>query len=80
MRTKEALQLRIFQLCDERNLTINALCRVCGITQSTLNNVVNGRNNSTTVSTVQKICDGLEIDLPRFFDSDLFRNLEQEIY
>ncbi len=64
----------------ERDLTINGLSRVCGITQSTLNNIINGRNNSANVSTIQKICDGLEIDLPTFFDSDLFRNIEQEIY
>jgi DNA-binding Xre family transcriptional regulator len=80
MRTKEALCLRIQQLCDERNLTVNGLSARCGMTQSTLNNIVSGRNNSTTVSTVQKICDGLEMELPDFFNSDLFRNLEQEIY
>lgn len=80
MRSKRAIQLRIMDLCYDRNLTLNGLARVCGITQSTLNNIVSGRNNSTTVSTIQKICDGLEIDLPQFFDSDLFRNLEQEIY
>lgn len=80
MRTKEALQLRIIELCNLNDLTLNGLCYLCGITQSTLNNMISGRNNSITVSTVQKICDGLEIDLPTFFDSDLFRNIEQEIY
>lgn len=80
MRTKEALCLRIQQLCTEQNLTLNGLSARCGITQSTLNNIVSGRNNSTTVSTVQKICDGLEMELPEFFNSELFRDLEQEIY
>ena len=80
MRSKEALQMRVRELCDQRRLTLNGLCAVSGITQSTLNNLVSGRNNSATVSTVQKICDGLCMDLPTFFDSDLFRNLEQEIY
>lgn len=79
MRSKEALRLRILELCDTHNLTLNGLCTICGITQSTLNNLIRGRNNSLTVSTVQKICDGLEMDLPEFFDSDLFRNIEQEI-
>ena len=78
LRCKEAVQKRIFQLCDANNLTLNALSRICGITQSTLNNIVSGRNNSTNVATIQKICDGLEIDLPTFFDSDLFRNMDQE--
>ena len=57
-------------------LTVNGLSTRCGITQSTLNNIVSGRNNSATVATIQKICDGLDMELPEFFDSDLFRNLE----
>lgn len=46
MRSKEALQIRILNLCDENELSLNALGARCGITQSTLNNIVNGRNNS----------------------------------
>jgi len=79
LRSKEALRLRILQLCRMHCLSVHGLCRVCGITQSTMNNIICGRNNSTTIATVQKICDGLEMDLPEFFDCDLFRNLEQEI-
>ena len=79
MRSKEALQRRILELCNSRNLTINGLSTLCGITQSTINNIVSGRNNSANISTIQKICDGLEIDLPTFFNSDLFRNIEQEV-
>ena len=79
MRSKEALQLRIMELCDENNLTVNALARVSGITQSTLNNITGGRNNSATVSTIKKLCDGVGIDLPTFFDSPLFKDLEQEV-
>ena len=75
----EATRRRILELCTERNITINKLATVCGITQSTLNNIVGGRNNSTTVSTIKKICDGLEITILDFFSSDLFLRLEQEI-
>lgn len=80
MRTKDALRIRIMELCMENGLTLNGLSNRCGITQSTLSNIISGRNNSTTVATVQKICDGLGMELVTFFDSDLFRNLEQEIY
>ena len=75
----EACRIRIRQLCDERNITYNKLAILSGMTQSTLNNIISGRNNSATVSTIKKICDGLEITINDFFDSDLFRNLEQEI-
>ena len=74
-----AVKLRIIELCEENNITVNKLSTLCGITQATLNNIVSGRNNSTTVSTVKKICDGLNISITEFFQSSLFENLEQEI-
>ena len=79
MNIGEAVKLRIIELCKDNNITINKLSTLCGITQSTLNNIVSGRNNSTTVSTVKKICDGLELNIIEFFSSSLFENLEQEI-
>ena len=79
MNIGEAVKLRILELCRQRDITLNKLSTICGITQSTLNNIVSGRNNSTTVSTIQKICDGLEISIIDFFTSPLFENLEQEI-
>lgn len=51
-----------------------------GVTQSTLNNIVGGRNHSTTVSTLQKVCDGLNITITEFFASDIFAEIEQEIH
>lgn len=79
MRIGEAVRLRLMELCRERNITLNKLSTICGITQSTLNNIISGRNSTTTVSTIQKICDGLEITILDFFSSPIFENLEQEI-
>jgi transcriptional regulator with XRE-family HTH domain len=75
----EACRKRILELCNERNITVNKLATISGVTQSTINNIVNGRNSSTTVSTVKKLCDGLEMSIIEFFNSALFENLEQEI-
>jgi transcriptional regulator with XRE-family HTH domain len=75
----EAVRQRIIQLCQERNITVNKLSGISGVTQSTVNNIVSGRNNSTTVSTIKKLCDGLGITIDEFFLSDLFSGLEQEI-
>ena len=75
----DAVRIRIFELCDERNISINKLCGQSGITQSTVNNIVNKRNKSTTISTVKKICDGLDITIEEFFDSAVFCDLEPEI-
>ena len=79
MNIGEATRQRILELCKLNNITPNKLSTISGITQSTINNIISGRNNSATVSTVKKICDGLEITIVQFFESDLFQNLEQEI-
>ena len=55
------------------------LCTISGVTQSTVNNIISGRNNSVTVATIKKLCDGLDITIEDFFCSELFRDLEQEI-
>ena len=54
MRVSEAVKLRILDLCQEHHITLNKLSTICGITQSTLNNIISGRNATTTVSTTQK--------------------------
>ncbi len=79
MTLKEAIIQRIFDLVDEHGLTVNSLATASGITQSTLNNIVNGRNKSTTASTIKKICDGLGITIQDFFDDPIFQDLEQEV-
>ena len=79
MRSKRALQIRILDLCYDHDLSLNALSARCGITQSTLNTIITGRNNSITIQTVLRICRGLDMDLQEFFDDDIFRDIEQEI-
>ncbi len=79
MTVSEAVRQRILDLCRERNITVNRLSTLSGVTQSTVNNIVSGRNHSTTVSTIQKLCDGLGITLEDFFACPLFRDLEQEV-
>ena len=75
----EAVKERILELCVEQNITINKLATRSGVTQSTIQNIVSGRNNSTTISTIKKLCDGLDISIAAFFSSEIFENLEQEV-
>ena len=79
MTVGEAVRQRIIQLCQERNISINKLSGISGVTQSTVNNIVSGRNNSATVSTIKKLCDAFEITLGEFFSTPEFDALEQEI-
>jgi transcriptional regulator with XRE-family HTH domain len=75
----EAVKKRILELCDERDITINKLSTICGLTQSTLNNIIHRQGSKPTVATIKKICDGLEITMAQFFTSPIFDQLEQEI-
>ncbi len=79
MRIGEAVAERIEQLCREKEITINKLGTISGVTQSTLNNIVSGVSKNPTISTIKKICDGLNISIVQFFDTPGFRDLEQEV-
>ena len=79
MNIGEAVKERILELCRERNISINKLSDMSGVTQSTVNNIISGRNHSATISTVKKLCDGLGITIEEFFHSELFCDLEQEL-
>lgn len=75
----EAVKECILELCQQRNLSINKLNSISGVTQSTVNNIISGRNRSTTISTIKKLCDGLDITIEEFFHSELFHNFEKEL-
>jgi len=74
-----AVKERILQLCDANGISVNKLCTISGVTQSTINNLTSGRNKSVTIATIKKLCDGLNISIQEFFNDPLFENLEQEI-
>ena len=74
-----AVRERILELCEINHITVNHLAAISGVTQSTLNNIVSGRNKSATISTIKKLCDGLGITIVEFFNTQTFLSLEQEL-
>ena len=79
MKIKQAVGERIIELCRERNLAINALANNAGVPASTLKSIVNKGSDNPGIKTIKKICDGFEITITEFFDTSVFRLLEQEI-
>ena len=79
MRTKEAIANRILQLCNERNIAINELENLSGISPSTVYSILNEKSQNPGAITIKKLCDGLEITLGEFFNTPEFDSLEQEI-
>lgn len=80
MNISAAVAERILEFCKERNITVNKLSNMSGVTQSTVNDIVNHRAKNIGIVTIKKLCDGLEITITDFFDTDSFRKLEQELY
>ncbi|MFR8010788.1 MAG: helix-turn-helix domain-containing protein [Clostridia bacterium] len=79
MGVKEAVVLRFQELCRLREIRLNELATRSGVTPSTVYSMVSNRRHDITMVTIKKLCDGLDISLSEFFDSPLFKNLEQEI-
>lgn len=80
MTLSDAMKKRILELCDGvgEGITINKLCTMSGITQSTISTFFNEENRVLKVLTIYQLCGGLGITLKDFFDSKYFLNLDDE--
>ena len=79
MNTALTVRNRILQLCGEHDLTINKLATISAIAPSSIKNILYGKSKDPKLTTIKKICDGLEITLGEFFSTPEFDSLEQEI-
>ncbi|MPN59577.1 hypothetical protein SDC9_207298 [bioreactor metagenome] len=79
MSTLNAVTQRIEELCRERNITINALSYLCGVSNSTIKSIFYGKSKNPGIITIKKICDGFGISLIDFFNTEQFIQLDQEI-
>jgi transcriptional regulator with XRE-family HTH domain len=79
MTAKEAVADRIISICKERNIAINALANMSGVSPSTVYSMLNSKSQNPGIVSLQKLCDGLDISLRYFFNDSIFENLEQEI-
>ena len=79
MITREAVAERILELCKEKGITINGIAYLSAVPPSTVKNIISGVSKNPGIVTIKMICDGFDISLPEFFDSDFLYDLEQEI-
>ena len=75
----EATKQRIAELCYERKITYCKLATISGIPYTTIKSIIYKQSKNPGITTIKKICDGLDITITEFFDTDTFKNLEQEI-
>lgn len=79
MDTVTAVKNRLLELCGKRGISINKLANLSAVPPSSVKNILYGKSMNPKIVTIKKLCDGLEITLPEFFDTEEFRGLEQEI-
>lgn len=78
MKISEAMSKKLLKICEERGISVNKLANMCCLTQSTVQNIIEGNSTNPKLLTVVRICEGLEIFLSEFFDDELFSNIDRE--
>ena len=76
MNAKEAVAKRILELCNERDMTINALANNAGVSPSTIYSMLNYKSQNPGIVSIHNICYGFDITLREFFNSDIFDDVE----
>lgn len=79
MGVKDVVANRFQTLCKEKNIKLNTLANLSGVTPSTAYSMVDEKRHDISIITIKKFCDGLNISLGEFFSTPEFDNLEQEI-
>ncbi len=79
MKVKDVVVKRFKEICEERNIKINELANLSGVTPSTAYSMFDEKRREVSINTIKKFCDGLDITLGEFFSTPDFDNLEQEI-
>lgn len=79
MGVKDCVVLRFQSICKTRNIKPNDLAARSGVTPSTVYSMMNPSRREISITTIKKLCDGLDITLEEFFAGKEFKELEQEI-
>ena len=78
MTYSDAIIKRLTDLCSEREISINKLATLSGITQSTLNSMVNGETKNPKLKTLRKIAMGLGMTVSELLDFPEMNEMEFE--
>lgn len=79
MGVKEAVVVRFTEIMRERNMRLNELANLAGVTPSTVYSMLDARRKELSINVIKKLCDGLDISLGEFFNAAVFDEPEQEI-
>ena len=74
MKLEEAITKRIFELCNERNITPNKLATLAGMPAGSLKSIFYGKSKNPGTRTILNLCQAVDISLFDFFNSPLFKD------
>lgn len=64
---------RIKELANAKDISINHLCKISHVSNSTISKFFNDPNASITIDTLEKLCIGLGIGIDDFFNTRNFK-------
>lgn len=76
---KNAVVRRVKNIYSERDISVNELANISGVTPSTVYSLFDEKRHNVSIVTIKILCDGLDMSLGNFFSSPEFDSLEQEI-
>ncbi len=79
MNTYTAVKNRILELLEKKKMSIHKLAIESAVPPSSIKNILYGKSHNPGIVTLKMLCDGFDISITDFFDTDVFRALEQEI-
>ena len=79
MDTYTAVKNRLLTLLGERKMSIHKLAMESAVAPSSIKNILYGKSKNPGIVTLKMLCDGFGITITEFFDTEYFKNLEQEI-
>ncbi|MBR2965439.1 MAG: helix-turn-helix transcriptional regulator [Clostridia bacterium] len=79
MDTYTAVKNRILTLLGEHKMSIHKLAMESAVAPSSIKNILYGKSKNPGIVTLKMLCDGFGITLIEFFNTEEFKNLEQEI-
>lgn len=68
MTYSDAIIMCLQDLCRQRNITVNKLATLSGITQSTVENIMSGKTTNPKLKTLHKLAVGLDMTVSELLD------------
>lgn len=79
MDTYNKVKERLFVLLENNHMSIHKLAIESSVPPSTIKNILYGKSKNPGVVTIKMLCDGLNISLYEFFETEDFKSLDPEI-